>query len=478
MSTDHINTASDAGGWDDGRIALGLDELPDGVLVATLDGRVEAANSAFLKLIGRSVAEVLGQPVESLVADEDMLKMVGFSAMFGERSTRDNHMFFTTPGGDSRALIVCSTRSRDEARVIMTVRASGTVQQALADESRWAAAEQARSFELAKARDALAAKNAALSAAQAELEQAYATLKTETSMRERLENELHLAQRLESIGQLAAGIAHEINTPMQYIGDNVSFLSNAFRNISGYLDAVIAALAEPAAGEWPEARARLLAAQKKARLHFLVEEVPRALEASRDGIEHVSRIVLAMKSFAHQDQEEKTQSDINRTLSDTLTVAQNEYKSFATVQTDFGELPSVLCFPGKLNQVFLNLIVNAAQAIEDAKKPELGSIRVQSRAYDGYVEVRVSDDGCGIPVAIQHRIFDQFFTTKEVGRGSGQGLSLARRIILDAHGGSVSFESTAGVGTTFIVRVPIDGTALNRPSLPLRSAAPRGGRQR
>jgi signal transduction histidine kinase len=137
----------------------------------------------------------------------------------------------------------------------------------------------------------------------------------------------------------------------------------------------------------------------------------------------------------------------------------------------------VLCFAGKLNQVFLNLIVNAAQAIEDAKKPDLGLIRVISSARDRYVEVRVSDDGCGIPEAIQHRVFDQFFTTKEVGRGSGQGLSLARRIIVDAHGGSISFETAAGVGTTFIVRVPIDGTSLNRGSLPLRSAAPRGGRK-
>jgi signal transduction histidine kinase len=471
-TTERSSVASNSGGWDDGTISLGLDELPDGVLVATLDGGIEAANSAFLKLTGRGVAEVLGQRLESLVADQDMLKIIGFAAMFGDRSTRDNHLIFTTPEGEHRSLIVCSIRSRDEGRVIMTARASGTVQEHLADVSRWAAAEQERSLELSKARDALAAKNAALSAAQAELERAYATLQAETSMRERLENELHLAQRLESIGQLAAGIAHEINTPMQYIGDNVSFLSNAFKNISAYLDGVLDAISEGAEAEWPQARDRLIAAQKKARLRFLVEEVPKALSASRDGIEHVSKIVIAMKSFAHQDQDEKTQSDINRTLSDTLTVAQNEYKGVATAETDFGELPSVLCFAGKLNQVFLNLIVNAAQAIEDAKKPGLGVIRVMSRAFEGYVEVRVSDDGCGIPASIQHRIFDQFFTTKEVGRGSGQGLSLARRIIVDAHGGSISFESTVGVGTTFIVRVPIDGTALDRSSLPIASAAP------
>jgi signal transduction histidine kinase len=466
---------STAGGWDDGTIALGLDELPDGVLVTTLDGRVEAANSAFLSLIGRGVSDVLGQRVESLVAEQDMLRIVGFQAMFGDQITRDNNLIFEKPDGEHLSLIMCSIRPRVENRVILTARASGTVQEALADTSRWAAAEQARSLELSKARDALAVKNAALSAAQAELEKAYATLQTETSMRQRLENELNLAQRLESIGQLAAGIAHEINTPMQYIGDNVSFLASTFRNISSYLGSVNAALAGPE-GEWAAAREQLVAAQKKLKVQFLAAEVPKALEASQHGVEHVSKIVLAMKSFAHVDQDDKMQADINRTLSDTLTVAQNEYKNIARVETDFGDLPSVLCFAGKLNQVFLNLIVNAAQAIEDAKKPGLGLIRVVSRAQDGYVEVRVADDGSGIPEAIQHRVFDQFFTTKEVGRGSGQGLSLARRIIVDGHGGSISFETTVGAGTTFIVRVPVDGTSLNRGSLPLRSAAPRGGR--
>jgi signal transduction histidine kinase len=470
---ERTSAASSSGGWDEGKVALGLDELPDGVLVVSLDGRVEAANSAFLSLVGRSVREVLGERLETLVAEEDMLNIVGFPTMFGAPITRDNNVIFITPDGERLSLIVCSTLAREAQRVIMTARASGLVQEALAEVSRWAAAEQERSYELSRARDALAVKNSALTAAQAELERAYATLQNEVSMRERLENELHLAQRLESIGQLASGIAHEINTPMQYIGDNVSFLSNAFRNIGGYIERVLAALSASAAADWPAARGLLIAAQKKARLELLTEEVPKALAASRDGIEHVSKIVLAMKSFAHLDQDEKTQSDINRTLADTLTVAQNEYKSFATVQTDFGDLPSVLCFAGKLNQVFLNLIVNAAQAIADAKKPGLGSIRVLSRAFEGYVEVRVSDDGCGIPVPIQHRVFDQFFTTKEVGRGSGQGLSLAHRIVVDAHGGSISFESTAGVGTTFIVRLPIDGTALHPASLPLASGAPR-----
>lgn len=472
MTSERSTTASDPdrvgqeGGWDDGNIALALDDLPEGVLVSNLEGRIQAANRAFLELTGRNIGEVLGQRLEALVADEDMLNIVGFHAMFGERQTRDNNVIFLAPAGERRNLIVGSVRTHDEQRVIMTARASGTAQEALADESRAAVAEQERSLELARARDALAAKNAALSAAQAELEAAYAKLQDEVSMRERLENELRLAQRLESIGQLAAGVAHEINTPMQYIGDNIHFLSNSYRSILSYLDAVTAAL-EPA-NDVAHVKGVLAATQKKLRLGFLKEEVPKAIEAAREGVEHVSRIILAMKSFAHQDQEEKAQHDINRTLQDALTVSQNEYRSVAVVRTDFGQLPSVRCFGGQLGQVFLNLIVNAAQAIEDARRSDLGSIQVSTREVDGCAEVRISDDGCGIPDEIGHRVFDQFFTTKQVGRGSGQGLSLARSIIVDAHGGSISFESTVGFGTTFTVRVPIDGTselaALRSPS--------------
>jgi signal transduction histidine kinase len=345
----------------------------------------------------------------------------------------------------------------------MTARASDTMQEELAGASRWAAAEQDRALELARARDALATKNDALSLAQAELETAYSKLQAESVTRERLENELRLAQRLEAIGQLAAGVAHEINTPMQYVGDNVHFLSSAFTNLMTYLQLLTTALADDAAPAWPEARAELLVAQKKLKLKFLVGEVPKALLASKEGIEHVSSIVQAMKSFAHLDPGEKAPTDLNRALRDTLTVAQSEYKTCATVQHDFGEIPAVCCFAGKLNQVFLNLIVNAAHAIQDAKKDGLGVIRVATCALDGCVEVRIGDDGCGIPEAIRQQVFDQFFTTKEVGRGSGQGLSLARSLVVDGHGGTLSFESQVGVGTTFIVRLPIDGSTKLEP---------------
>ncbi|HEX3855598.1 MAG TPA: nitrate- and nitrite sensing domain-containing protein [Polyangiaceae bacterium] len=278
----------------------------------------------------------------------------------------------------------------------------------------------------------------------------------EAATRERLERELQLAQKLEGVGQLAAGVAHEINTPMQYVGDNIAFLTRAFDKLGEHISDAQAAVSPGGATSLDDARARLDASQGRLKLGFLTKNVPKALQDAAAGIAHVSSIVRAMKSFAHVDGDEKTTGDLNQALRDTLVVAQNEYKASATVETDLGALPSVLCFPGKLNQVFLNLIVNAAHAVADAKR-EGGKICVSSRAEDGVVAVTISDNGLGIPQQIQHKVFDPFFTTKPVGKGTGQGLSISRSIVVDAHGGTLSFETEPGQGTAFTVRLPIDG---------------------
>jgi signal transduction histidine kinase len=290
-----------------------------------------------------------------------------------------------------------------------------------------------------------------------ELSKTNEDMRLETAARERLEKELQLAQKLEGIGQLAAGVAHEINTPMQYVGDNINFLTRAFDKLGEHMTETTAALAADGASTVAEARERLSSSRTRLRLPFLLDNVPKALRDSKAGIEHVSNIVRAMKSFAHVDDQEKTTGDINQAIRDTLTVAQNEYKSVAAVDTDLGDLPAVVCFPGRLNQVLLNLIVNAAHAVADAKRESGGKIRVSSRARDGVVAVTIADNGVGIPVPIQRRIFDPFFTTKAVGKGTGQGLSLARSIVVDAHGGTLSFETEPGEGTAFTIRLPIDG---------------------
>ena len=276
--------------------------------------------------------------------------------------------------------------------------------------------------------------------------------------RERMELELGVAQKLEAVGQLAAGIAHEINTPIQFVGDSVHFLRDAFedlqRLVADYRDAWTGSMAEAEA-----LRARLDEAEERADLAYLQERVPAAFERTLDGVERVASIVRAMKEFAHP-QTEQAPADLNQALTTTLTVARNEYKYVAEVATEFGELPPVVCNLSDLNQVFLNLIVNAAHAIEDTSRAtgELGSIRIRTALEGDTALVSITDSGCGIPADISTRIFDPFFTTKTVGRGSGQGLALARTIV-DRHGGTLAFDSKVGVGTTFTIRLPIAGTS-------------------
>jgi len=439
-----------------------VDELPDGVVVMAASGLLKSANRAFLEMIGRDECEVIGKSIEAIVAEEDMLQLVGVETMFRE-ATRDASIIFTASDGSPRRLIVCSAKSKDMERILLTARIAGAVQEELASTTRWAASEQERASELALARDALAANNVALRAAQEDADAAYKKLQGEVAARERLEKELRLAQKLEGIGQLAAGVAHEINTPMQYVGDNVAFLARAFAKLSEHITVADRAVAGETAKSLEEARSQVDASRAQLKLKFLLENVPKSLLDSKSGIEHVSCIVRAMKSFAHVDHDEKAIGDINQAIRDTLMVAQSEYKSVASVETDLGALPPVICFLGRLNQVFLNLVVNAAHTIAEVKQPSDGKIRVATRAQGNVVSVTISDNGAGIPEAIQHKVFDQFFTTKPVGKGTGQGLSLARGIVVDAHGGTLSFETAPGQGTTFQIRLPVDGRSKLQP---------------
>jgi signal transduction histidine kinase len=270
--------------------------------------------------------------------------------------------------------------------------------------------------------------------------------------------ELEQAQKLEAVGRLASGIAHEINTPIQFVGDNVRFLQESFHSLAE----VIRAYRDMAAGAERGGRVELTAvreAEEKADLDYLTAEVPRAIAQTLDGVERVADIVRAMKDFAHPGQTEPVASDLNEGIRSTLTVARNELKYVADVVTDLQELPLVVCQPGDLNQVFLNLFVNAAHAIEDryGRGDARGTINVSTRREGDSVIVSVADDGCGIPEDAQHKVFEQFFTTKEVGRGTGQGLAFARSVVVDRHGGSLTFESQEGAGCTFYVRLPISG---------------------
>ena len=273
-----------------------------------------------------------------------------------------------------------------------------------------------------------------------------------------LEQQLAQAKKLESIGQLAAGIAHEINTPMQFIGDSVHFLRQSFEELRLLLDAQsdLCRAAENAS-KFEEFTAKIREVEKAVDLPYLHDNVPRALERTLGGIDHVSSIVSAMKEFAHPRTNQKCPADINKALRNALTVSRNEYKYVAEVETDFGPIPQVPCVVGELNQVFLNLIINAAHAVGDAVKgsDRRGRITVSTQIEGDAIAIRIGDTGNGIAPEIRERIFDPFFTTKAVGKGTGQGLAISRSIIVEKHAGTLTFESQVGRGTTFIIRLPL-----------------------
>ena len=264
------------------------------------------------------------------------------------------------------------------------------------------------------------------------------------------EAELARAQKLEAVGQLAAGIAHEINTPAQYVGDNIRFIRDAFEEIQTLLAAL---------STGTEPLARTLA---KVDLDFLREEIPRALEQSAYGCQRISSIVKSMKEFAHPSRD-KAPVDLNRTIQSTINLATNEWKYVAEMVTDLDpDLPPVNCQAGEINQVVLNMLVNAAHAVADVvgvSGSGKGCITVSTRVIGNQAEIRISDTGTGIAPEVRARIFDPFFTTKQVGRGTGQGLAIAHNVIVSKHGGTIGLESTPGKGSTFIIRIPVDAAS-------------------
>lgn len=288
----------------------------------------------------------------------------------------------------------------------------------------------------------------------------------DVSERKALERQLSIAQKLESVGELAAGVAHEINTPIQYIGDNLHYLQSAYADLRGILDAALAAMNLPAVrGVAEEAAAGVDRLCAEADLDFLAEEVPKSLDQSLEGVERVASIVRAMKKFAHPGGEEKTAVDINKAVETTILVARNEWKYVAEVVTDLDpDLPPVHCLPGDFNQVILNVLINAAHAVGDVVRDtaDKGRITITTRREGDQVRLSIADSGTGIPEADREKIFDPFFTTKEVGRGTGQGLAIVHDIVVEKHDGAIDLESEVGRGTTFHIRIPIGGDVPSR----------------
>lgn len=423
-----------------------LDSLSAFLIGVDHDGVVTEWNYVSSELLGLRSSETLGRRFEDLELDwdrESVRDAVRECLASGRRVARDNYSIGSPQGEDDRVVSFTVNPTLDQTR------------------------------------------------------RGFAIIGSDVTERQMLEMQLHHAQKLESVGTLAAGIAHEINTPMQFVGDNVRFLSQSVGPITDTLKKVrdmlsgsgAAASGAASAGDAPDAdpsangdanvddpnaaaasdaptrsaadalRDEVKAAVDELDVDFMAEEFPMALEETLEGIERVTTIVRAMKDFSHPGTEGCAAADLNKAIETTLAVARNEYKYHAQVETDFGDIPQVQCWVADLNQVFLNLLVNATHAIRDKlgeHSTEQGTIRISTRQDGDHVEVRVSDTGGGIPEHAQQQIFDQFFTTKGVGKGTGLGLAIARAVVMDRHGGTLDFETEVGEGTTFIVRVPIE----------------------
>lgn len=263
----------------------------------------------------------------------------------------------------------------------------------------------------------------------------------DVTQRKRLEIELRHAQKLESIGRLSAGIAHEMNSPMQFIGDNLHFLGAAFADLSRFASDPASMDDQHDVGE----------------LRFLLDEVPQAIEQTLDGVARVADIVQAMQTFGSASSGVITSVDLNETIRTTVLVAASSLQDVADVECEYGEIPAVPCSLIDLNQVLLNLLVNAADAITELVGDSglRGRIRLTTRRRGDGVEISIADTGAGIAAEHEGHVFDPFFTTKEVGRGTGQGLSVAHAVIVDRHRGELSFETVPGAGTTFRIWLPV-----------------------
>ncbi|WP_457575658.1 sensor histidine kinase, partial [Desulfomarina sp.] len=271
----------------------------------------------------------------------------------------------------------------------------------------------------------------------------------------RLQAKLLQKEKLESVGRLAAGIAHEINTPVQFVATNIEFLGEAHGDVCSLMEDI----ENIATHCGTDAEEKFKAALENADWEFLQEEIPAAIVQSREGIDRVSSIVLAMKEFSHPGTRERALADLNKLIETSLTVTRNEWKYHAEIRKNFAEdLKMVPLIVDEMGQVILNLIVNAANAIEErnsnTENGEKGIIEITTRNVESGIEFVIQDNGIGIPEDIIKRVFDPFFTTKEVGKGSGQGLAICHDVVSKKHNGSIEVNSSPEEGTVFTVYLP------------------------
>ncbi|QRJ65759.1 PAS domain-containing protein [Azospira restricta] len=348
----------------------------------------------------------------------------------------ESENFFPTIGGGGRWLYFTAAPLRDVNGTLI-----GAIE-TLQDVTERRDAEAALRQHQEQLEQAIAERTAELADANARLAREHHELQQLLHKVEQTQQQLLQSEKLAAIGQLAAGVAHEINNPVGFVSSNLGTL----KDYVGRLLDVIGAY-ERAVPEMPDA---VRAARADADLDFLRDDIPALLAESADGLQRVSRIVRDLKNFSRVDEAEWQSADLNAALESTLNVVWNELKYKAEVVRELDGIPAVECVPAQINQVFMNLLINAVQAI-----PERGRITLRSGSGDGCVWFEVADTGCGMPEAVQKRIFEPFFTTKPVGKGTGLGLSISYDIVVKKHGGRFDVSSAPGAGTTFRITLPV-----------------------
>jgi two-component system, NtrC family, sensor kinase len=387
---------------DRARLWLVIEQVPEAVVITDAEARIQYANPAFEHVTGWSRSEAIGLTPKVL------------------RSGKHDDAFYRRMWSTLRSGLVWSGRLINRRRDGTLFHEEGTI---------------------APVRD----ESGAITN--------FVAVKRDITALLSLEEQLRQAQKLEAVGQLAAGIAHEINTPVQFIGDNTRFLSGSFDNVH----TLITALTTLVDGQ-PDETLRRQAADlcRTADLAYLKDEIPKALAQSLDGVERVGAIVRAMKEFAHPGNKELKPADLNHMILNAVTITRNSWRYVAELVTDLDDtLPAVPLAIGDMNQVLLNLIINATHAIEDAHRSDKGQIRISTSQDGPSAVLEIQDNGCGMSDEVRARLFEPFFTTKAVGRGSGQGLPLVRAVVIDQHHGSINCSSEPGKGTTFTIRLPV-----------------------
>jgi PAS domain S-box-containing protein len=424
---------------DEALMANLIQSLMDVLLVIDRDASIRFISRAGEELLGYRAQDLIGQPIGTIISDENLQFFKAVRELMTTGESRHCDVWMMTRSGEKIPATFNGSVLRDSNRKIQAV--VGVIRDM---REFW---RLIRELEEAKSslEEKVQARTAELAEAKSNVERAYEDLKLAQA-------QLVQAEKLSSLGQLAAGVAHEINNPIGFVSSNLGTLKEYFEDIlqllRGY-DALLTMMdrSDPVAIDAEKKRVRVLA--KQINIDFLLNDVSTLTAQSLDGMDRVRRIVQDLKEFSHVDRAERMRFNLNQGIESTLNIVWNELKYKAEVVKELGEIPEIMCYPQQINQVFMNLLVNAAQAMN-----EKGKIWIRSFVSGDQVAVEIEDSGCGIPEENLKKIFDPFFTTKPVGKGTGLGLSMSYGTV-QKHGGKIEVESTVGKGTKFRVLLPI-----------------------